>query len=196
MTVTIRAGIPPDQRDKAADLYWQAFSAKLGLLMGPEEKAHDFLSGVLNPDFAIGAVNVRGELVGLAGFKTTKGAMVGGGLADLQKTYGWIGGLWRGLLLSFLERPLTDGVLLMDGICVDAKARGQGVGTRLLAEIKAEAKRRGNQTVRLDVIDTNPRAKALYCREGFVASGRQHIGPLRHLFGFRSSCQMNYTLEG
>ena len=194
MTVTIRAGISQDQRTKAAALYWQAFSAKLGRIMGPEEKALDFLTRVLDADFAIGATDPQGELVGLAGFKTADGAMIGGELGDLQKTYGWIGGIWRGLLLSLLERPLATGVLLMDGICVDANARGQGVGTLLLDEIKAEARRRSYQSVRLDVIDSNPRAEALYRREGFLASDRQHIGPLRHLFGFRSALQMHFPL--
>jgi ribosomal protein S18 acetylase RimI-like enzyme len=195
MTVTIRSGIPVDQRTKAALLYWQAFSAKLGLLLGPEEKALAFLTHILNPDFAIGAVDAQGELVGLAGFKTTDGALVGGRVRDLQRTYGWFGGIWRGLLLSLLVRPLAEGVLLMDGICVDEKGRGQGVGTLLLAEIKAEARQRDCQSVRLDVIDTNPRAEALYRREGFTGSKRVHLGPLRHLFGFHSSLQMQYILR-
>ena len=46
-------------------------------------------------------------------------------------------------------------------------ARGQGVGTALLKAIIAEGRRRGYAEVRLDVIDTNPRATALYERIGF-----------------------------
>jgi RimJ/RimL family protein N-acetyltransferase len=41
--------------------------------------------------------------------------------------------------------------------------------------------------VRLDVIDTNPRARALYERKGFVATGEQKLGPLKPVFGFSSA---------
>lgn len=78
----------------------------------------------------------------------------------------------------------------MDGIVVSDAARGQGIGTRLLAAIKDEALARGCTSVRLDVIDSNPRARALYEREGFVAGHRSDLGPLRHLFGFRSATEM------
>ena len=81
----------------------------------------------------------------------------------------------------------------MDGICVDAAARGQGVGTRLLNAVKSEAAKRDLGHVRLDVIDTNPKARALYERQGFVAQGTQDIGPLRHVFGFRRATQMVFA---
>ncbi len=48
--------------------------------------------------------------------------------------------------------------------------------------------------VRLDVIDTNSRARALYERQGFVAGKTQHLGPLRYLFGFSSSAMMQYSV--
>jgi ribosomal protein S18 acetylase RimI-like enzyme len=78
----------------------------------------------------------------------------------------------------------------MDGLCVDTAARGQGVGRALLAAIAAEAARRGYAEVRLDVIDSNLRARALYEREGFVAVGGQRIGLLRHVFGFAEAITM------
>ena len=73
-------------------------------------------------------------------------------------------------------------------------ARGQGVGSALLKAIIAEARRRGYHHVRLDVIDTNSRARALYERIGFVASDTHQLGPLRHVFGFRATTTMVYTL--
>ena len=97
--------------------------------------------------------------------------------------------------MSLIERDLNDGTLLMDGISVDAIMRGQGVGTALLNAIKAEAIRRGATAVRLDVIDANPRARALYERQGFEAIGTDHLGPLRWIFGFRSSTKMICRLQ-
>ena len=88
---------------------------------------------------------------------------------------------------------MANDTLIMDGICVDSSERGLGVGTELLTAIKAEAVARGLAHVRLDVIDINPRARALYTREGFVAGTPQNIGPWRYLFGFSTSTPMTWT---
>jgi RimJ/RimL family protein N-acetyltransferase len=44
--------------------------------------------------------------------------------------------------------------------------------------------------VRLDVIDGNARARALYARFGFVAVKTERLGMLRHFFGFDASTTM------
>ena len=121
---------------------------------------------------------------------TASGALVDGGLRDMAHIYGWAGALWRGTALSLLERDTVTDTLLMDGIFVAPAARGLGVGTMLLRAIKREAVDLGLSGVRLDVIDTNPRARALYEREGFVAGETEHLGALRHIFGFSSATKM------
>jgi ribosomal protein S18 acetylase RimI-like enzyme len=83
----------------------------------------------------------------------------------------------------------------MDGIAVDAAARGQGLGTALLTALKTRAAALGKATIRLDVIDTNPRARALYEREGFVAGQTEHLGPLRALFGFSAATTMRFDIS-
>ncbi|KAB2847490.1 MAG: GNAT family N-acetyltransferase, partial [Hyphomicrobiaceae bacterium] len=67
---------------------------------------------------------------------------------------------------------------------------GRGVGTLLLRAIKRKAGEHDCSNVRLDVIDTNPRAQQLYEREGFRAVAVRNLGPLRHLFGFRRATTM------
>lgn len=183
-------GFPDDQRDVVVGLFWQAFRAKLATVMNPEMKALAFLGRVADPSHVLCAVDDDGQVVGIAGFKTSSGAFVGGDLSDLQAAYGSIGGLWRGLVLSLLERDLEPGVLLMDGIVVRDSFRGRGIGTQLLNAIKDTARVRGCSTVRLDVIDSNVRARALYERQGFEPVGETHLGPFRYLFGFSSALQM------
>ncbi|WP_461428062.1 GNAT family N-acetyltransferase [Gymnodinialimonas sp.] len=187
-------GFPQDQRAAAAVLFWQAFGSKLSKLMGPEARALAFLEPVLDPTHCLSICTVRGQLVGIAGFKTAGGAFVGGGLKDLNRVYGLPGTLWRAPLLSLLERKVETGTLLMDGIAVTPEARGLGIGTRLLEGIVSEARAQGCTRVRLDVIDTNPRAKALYERRGFVAQKEEDIFPFRWLFGFSRSTQMTHSL--
>jgi ribosomal protein S18 acetylase RimI-like enzyme len=100
------------------------------------------------------------------------------------------GALWRAGALWLLSREVDNDRFLLDGLCVDPAARGTGVGTALLVAITEEARARGYRGVRLDVVDTNPRARALYEREGFVALRTVEMGPLRHLFGFARSTTM------
>ena len=186
----IRNGIPDRDRSQVTALYWDAFGAKLGKVMGPEVKAHAFIDHVLDGSHAICAHDDAGQLLGVAGFKTSKGALVGGTFWDLSQIYGLWGATWRAGLLGLLERDTENERFLMDGIFVSPVARGQGVGTALLSAIMAEATARGYTQVRLDVIDSNPRARALYERCGFVATQTQHLGPLRYLFGFSSATTM------
>lgn len=186
----VSLGFEDRERDQVAGMYWQAFGSKLCRVMGPDKRAIGFIRDVLDPTHALCARDGRGVLLGVAGFKTINGALVGGDWSDIRRHYGFAGGLWRTLVLSLLERDTENQRFLMDGIFVSDGARGQGVGTRLLDAICDEAERRGYTEVRLDVIDTNPRARALYDREGFVAGGEHRLGPLRHVFGFESATTM------
>jgi ribosomal protein S18 acetylase RimI-like enzyme len=131
-----------------------------------------------------------GALLGVVGFKTNKSALVDGSFADLRNVYGIFGATWRAAFLNLLERDTEDARFLMDGIFVAPYARGRGVGTALLNAIIIEAKARGYAQVRLEVIDSNLRARALYEREGFKAIKTQSLGPFRYIFGFRASTTM------
>ena len=190
----ISRGFEDHERATVAALYWQAFGAKLKIPMGPAHKALHFLENALNPAFGLVARDQTGQVAGIAGFKTSEGALVGGGLRDLAAVYGWPSTLWRAPVLALVERDLAEGTLLMDGICVSAHARGQGLGTALLDAIKKEAVAHNCTSVRLDVIDTNPRARALYEREGFEHVGTEKLGPLAWVFGFSSSAKMLYRV--
>lgn len=59
------------------------------------------------------------------------------------------------------------GILRIAAIAVDEKARGKGLGSLMLESIFAKAHREGFKAVRLEVVDTNPRAKKLYESLGF-----------------------------
>lgn len=69
-------------------LYWQAFGGKLGRVMGPERLALRFLTRVLRGDHAIVALDAKGVLLGMAGFKTPAGSFAGGEMADVLAIYG------------------------------------------------------------------------------------------------------------
>ena len=190
--IIVEAGLKDAFREDAARLYLAAFWPKLVRILG-EERRGDIIrlaAPRLRSDRVISAYRDTG-LLGVAGFKRDGVGFFDLKLADLTRVYGRWGGTWRGLLLSLLERGEKPGELLMDGICVDPDARGAGIGTRLLDAIEAEARASGATAIRLDVIDSNPRARALYDRRGFMAVGTERLGPLRHVFGFASATRMH-----
>lgn len=187
---TIRLGLPPGTRPAALRLYWAAFGPKLGRVLGPEPCALAFLDRAMRGDHCLAAVAHDGRLLGIAGFRTDLGSFAGGSPADLHAVYGWAGGFWRARLLGMLGDAGEGRQFLLDGLCVLPEARGQGVGRALIAAICAEAARRGHDTVRLDVVDTNLRARALYERLGFRAVRTARIGLLRHVFRFSAATTM------
>ena len=189
-TYRLQLGLPGNLRPEAARLYWQAFGSKLGLVMGPQALALAYLDRVIRADHAIVAVADSGRLLGLAGFKTPQGSFAAGGPADMRASYGVLGGAWRARLLGWLSSEVDNANFLLDGLCVVPELRGQGIGAALMAAIAAEARLRGYGAVRLDVVDSNWRAQALYERLGYVETQRQDIGLLRHVFGFRSAVTM------
>jgi ribosomal protein S18 acetylase RimI-like enzyme len=190
MGVTIYSGLHEHLRPQAARLYWEAFGGKLGRVLGPDDRAIAFFERVIRTDLCLAALDDRGKLIGLAGFKTPSGAFAGGGWGDLVAIYGRWGGRWRGCVLRCLNREVDNDRFLVDGICVARAHRGQGIGSLLLAALYDEAAQRGYRSIRLDVIDANWRARALYERQGFLATRTESLGLLKHFFGFAAATTM------
>ncbi len=195
MEISVTQGFADPEREVVAELFWQAFSSKLDRVMGPEKRALAFLRETLDPRFALVARDESDALLGLAGFKTKQGGLIKAGLRDMSRHYGWFGSLWRAALLSLLERDLKEGVFQMDGIFVMPACRGLGVGSCLLDAVQEQARASGMKEVHLDVIDSNPRARALYERVGFRPVATEHTGPLRLVFGFSSSTRMSRVVS-
>ncbi|MEM6284238.1 MAG: GNAT family N-acetyltransferase [Chloroflexota bacterium] len=187
--IIITHGLADEHREQAAALYYQAFQQKLGPIFRSDEKALDVLRASLDPNYAIVALH-GGNLAGLAGFKDGNGNFVDIQPEVMTHTFGWPGGWVRLLGLALFYRGFTDGVLLMDGIVVDAAMRGKGTGTLLLDAIIQYAADNGYAHVRLDVVDTNPRARQLYERKGFVAVEEQTYPLTKRFFGFSGSTTM------
>ncbi|GGV55217.1 molybdopterin-guanine dinucleotide biosynthesis protein MobC [Streptomyces pilosus] len=166
-----------------AELYWDAFGRKLGPALNPADKAVPFIAAHLNTDRAVCAL-LDGRIVGLAGYQHGGRALTGGSAAAVLRAYGHLRGLHRLLLLALFERRPAPGQLVMDGIAVDPDLRGRGVGSLLIEEVAAVAAEQDCREIRLDVIDTNPRARALYERRGFTAVRTEHTPYLRGLLGF------------
>lgn len=162
-------------------------------ILGEAVRAVPILAESLDPSNAFAALD-NGVIVGLVGFHNTEGQLVDVQYGTLLKHFGFIQGNWRALLGILLSRSPKPRELLLDGIAVHASARGQGVGSRLFDVVFTHAAEQGYATIRLDVVDSNPRARALYERLGFVATKTEHV-PFMRFMGFRSVTTMQYTLS-
>ncbi|MFI1282667.1 GNAT family N-acetyltransferase [Streptomyces sp. NPDC020858] len=186
-SVEVRRGVPEGAAARVAELYWEAFAGKLGHALGPAEAGRRFIAGHLHADRAVTALSGGpdgGRVVGVAGYQLGGRGLVGGDAAAVRAQYGRVRGLYRVFLLALLERTPARGELVMDGIAVDPGERGRGIGGLLLREIEAVAVAQGCRRIRLDVVEENPRARALYERYGFRAVRVQRTPWLRDLLGF------------
>ncbi|MEV7277903.1 GNAT family N-acetyltransferase [Streptomyces sp. NPDC093111] len=191
----VRRDVPPGAESRVAELYWEAFGRKLGSALGPAAKGRAFLAEHLHHDRGLVAL-VDGAVAGVAGYRLGGRGLMGGGAGDVLSAYGAVRGLPRLALLALLERRPAAGELVMDGIAVDAGRRGLGIGGLLLREVVAVAAEQGCRRVRLDVIDVNPRARALYERHGFVAVRTERTPFLRDLMGFGAVTTMHRPVTG
>lgn len=79
---------------------------------------------------------------------------------------------WRVLPTAFIMTAMCSNLCTptrsyLESLAVGSRFRGQGVGTLLLERCFEESRLAGKKEISLHVVDTNPRARALYQRLGF-----------------------------
>jgi ribosomal protein S18 acetylase RimI-like enzyme len=195
MEITISRSVPEEYREKAVLLFEQAFGEKISVAVNNKEQRLDLFSRSFDLNFAFAAIS-DGQLVGIAGFSIDGKSLTSKlEYADLIKTLGIVKGNWAALILSMFKRNANPNQLLMDGISVDENFRGQGIGKKLLNELISFAKESGFKSIRLDVINTNPRAKKLYEKVGFTEIKNDKYPYLKWLLGFSGSDELRYIIE-
>ena len=114
----------------------------------------------------------------------------------MVRIYGKLSGLIRMAGLATLHHQTGENELYIDGIAVQPEMRGKGIGTQLFNLLESTALENRIKTISLDVVDTNPKAKSLYERLGFVVIREQEIRPLNLFirFPFKSVTFMSKTI--
>ena len=193
--IIYKVGIPEEFRSTAVNLYDEAFGKKISVAVKDKKNRLQLLNNSLVLKFAIGAFTNK-KLVGIAGFQTFKGSLTSGiGYRDLISQLGFIKGNWSALIFSLYERKPKQGELVMDGIAVHSEGRGKGIGTNLLKEIKKYGEIEGFNQVRLDVINTNPKAKKLYENIGYKSIKTVNFPYLEKLLGFSGVTTMISNID-
>ena len=198
-TIVIGRGLPDELRRQAVVLLDEAFGDKIGMAVPDPDKRKAFLAQTIVASHV--AVAARGaELLGVVGLSASDGRYQGG-LMDvpwdpraLRDLLGVFGSVRATLGMRVADHKPEPGELYVDGIAVSPEARGQGIGSRLLDETSAIAREDSFRWVRLDVIDSNPRAQALYERKGYKITKVQSFGYMRRFIGFGGVTSMELPI--
>lgn len=172
--ITIKSGFNQENQHRAAKLYSEAFKMKFAKVLGNSEKVQTLFQEGLNPKLSFGAFNQNDELVGILGYYEGEKSLIDPKISDFIKAFG----VFKGIIKAFLAHILfyvntsNKDQLFIEGIAVEKDYQGQGVGTLLIEKLVEFAKTKKYKSIKLDVIDENSRAKALYNRIGFVE--REH----------------------
>lgn len=190
--VRIEPVLPEAAREAAAELYWDAFGRLLRPALGRSPRAIAVLADGIDPRRAIAAMD-GDELVGVIGLHYAGHAFTHLSARSLLRHLG-PGGVPRLVpLLLFNGRP-DGGEMRLDGLAVRPERRGQGIGSQLLREAARRTAILGIDVIRLEVVDTNPRARHLYEREGYVVVRKEATPYLRRMMGFGAVFTMERRL--
>lgn len=191
--IIIKVGLENHQFSEAAQIYYQAFERKLQPSLKDSISGQQILSESFNPAQVIVALKDN-ILVGVVGFQSTESRFVNPKLSSFIKQFGLIRGWTQYLIMALISRYPTKSELVLDGIAVNQSMRGQGVGTQLLNTVVEYANNHKFTRVRLDVIDTNPDARRLYERVGFIEVKTHKVPYLQALLGFSAVTTMIKSL--
>ena len=194
MSVQFHWGVPDKLRFSAATLIYDTFERKFRYTLGPRQKGISLIANSLRSEYGL-AVLRENELIGIGGAKDDKGEFIQVSLLTWLRTYHIrvLQSLVVGSLFFF--RKVQPNVLWLDNLSVTKTARGQGIGTQIILEFIRYGNENGYRALKLDVINTNIRAKDLYIRLGFNITHYHNVPlPWSHLLGFTGVYEMTHAL--
>ena len=164
--VDICVGMPDDFRRDAAESYIKAFPYKFGTILGDGPRSVKVLERDLDGDLAVAAAH-NGKFAGVAGLSFGGKRFLNHRKRTFVRNFGLVKGLLRFSAVKAFSRSAGKKEMLFDGLVVPESMRGKGIGAKILESVCDYARDRGFESLRLVVLDTNPRARSLYERSGF-----------------------------
>jgi ribosomal protein S18 acetylase RimI-like enzyme len=194
VTVQLKWGIPDNLRLATATLIFDTCINKFRYTLNPRKKGIQFIASSLESEYGLIALR-DGNLVGVAGAKTSEGELFQIRFITWIRTY-HIRAIQSFLVgFPFWYKRRESGVIILTNLAIVESARGQGVGTQMVMEFIRYGKHQGYHAVKLEVINSNIRAKTLYERLGFKKTRYTKIPlPWSHLLGFSGIYEMSYPL--
>jgi ribosomal protein S18 acetylase RimI-like enzyme len=194
MAASIKWGMEEEEKNQVAEILYDAFSIKFNPIIGGDRsRSISFIEETLIPSRIVLAVS-DDVVLGVAGLDFHNMGYMDTSLRKTWRLLRW--GVFRMIFNGWiLESKVPENTLSLDSIAVAEYSRGRGVGKLLIDEVIQFARRKGFSKVKLSVINTNPRAKALYEQIGFKVIKVENIPfPWNRTFGFSSASMMEFEL--
>ena len=188
-SIELQSEMPEEFRREVAEIVYVAFQQKLAPLIGSPEQGIAILEKALDPALAIVAV-CQGQPVGVAGLQYGGRNFVRPQRSEFVRQFGSLSGTVRFVMFKLFALAYDQKDMYIDILAVSPAMRGKGIGTLLLDAVFQTARDKGFRSVSLEVVDTNPQARRLYERVGFVAQHTYHYPYLRGIAGFSASIKM------
>lgn len=197
--LTITNELTREQVEQAAEIHYDAFKYKVKYLLlftGSRKKAVSFLTRALTIRNGLYVLKAD-RVIGIVGLQRDKEAYIDATFRLFKKTFGLFGASWRFVAFKaykfFVGSPEVH-ELRIDWLAVSGEARGLGVGSYLLQKVQEIASDMGKTNLVLEVVDTNPQARKLYERIGFVHTDTKKFGLITSKAGFKALHYMNKSI--
>ena len=193
VSIQIQSGVPEQQRITVATIFYESFPDKFARLFGDPRKAIPLISQLIRENRILSAL-IDGQVVGFAGLHYHGKHFLKFHIAETVRIYRLTA---LRVILYFLITALNvhnTNQLHLEVLAVHEQYRNQGIGTQLVHSTIAFAQQQGFSLIRLEVVNTNPKAKKLYERIGFKQVQDHEITyPFNILTGFRTITDMHYA---
>ena len=194
MSIQIQFGVPKNQRSKIAKIYYEAFQDKLSRIFSNKQKVETLISTSLRDERILVAYK-DGVVVGFAGLQYQGKKFMDPSLTQAVRIYGLE--TIRVLLFfafSIFTKPKPN-QLYLEILAVSKDQQNKGIGTKLIQSTINHARSKKIPQIKLEVVNTNPKAKKLYQRIGFGKVKDHKIPyPFSALIGFNIITEMHYNL--
>jgi len=193
LSIEIADNINENQRIRAIEILYYAFEQKIRALIKSREKALAIYDMALRNRHVFYAF-LDGNVAGLIGLQYGNENFLEFKYRDLRKYFNPLQSYFIYIIYKLTSPKIKNDVLRIDSIAVDKSFRSLGIGTQLINKVFEFARTKGFKEVVLEVINTNPRAKALYERIGFKKTKIVRYYFLTRSAGFSSEYIMSHKL--
>lgn len=196
--ITLTDKLNESQKMQASTIVFDGFQKKLAsvwLYDNDKERMLPCLKACLQFDSGLYALH-GDQVLGVVGINTGH-AFVAPRYKVLKLTYGRWGALWRSFQNFLIFRCFASfkhEAMHIDLLATAKEARGTGIGTKLLEAAFERAKEQHIEKISITVVDTNPRARQLYERLGFVHVETKDYGKNTASMGFSKESKLVKTI--
>ncbi len=191
--INIKTEVNEKQLVEAVEIFYEAFERKIKPLIKSKEAACGIYKKSINPDRVIYAFS-DDEVVGIAGLHYDGKNFMNGRYSYYRQYFSPFKSFFIYNINKWMSPKIKKDELRIDTLAVKNTRRSLGIGSMLMQEVFSLAKSKGFNEVILEVVNTNPEAKRLYEKTGFIVKKHVKYYFLTRSAGFTSEYIMSYKL--